>query len=130
MNASTRGSPIRGKVLFEGWGVVVASALLVGSVVFVLEARRHVAWLIAAKGGNTRGIYLDIPVWEYVFLAAHVWLVGAVAYAMRERARLTRLWIVFAAYALVLGAGHWVGIWAARAGMHLVWLPWAMNVFP
>jgi len=131
MNTKSQEAPISGQGLFEGWWLVLASTLLVGSAVFVFEARRDVAGLLAAKGGNTRGIYLDIPLWEYVFLAAHLWLVVAVAYALRRpRARRTRSWIVLAAYTLVLGAGHCVGIWAARAGIHLGWLPWAMNVFP
>ena len=132
MNARTQEDSIPGQGLFERWGLLVAGGLLAGSVVFVWEAQRDVASLIAAKGGNTRGIYLDVPLWEYVFLAAHLWLALAVAYAVRRRGLLVlkRVWIVFAAYALVVGAGHWVGIRAASAGIHLAWLPWAIRVFP
>lgn len=133
MNAGTQEGPIPGQALFERWGLVAAIGLLLGSVVFAWEARRIVASLLAGKGGgSTWGIYVDVPLWQQVYLAAHVWLAVAVAYAIRRRRllRLPRVWIVFAAYALVLGAGHWIGVGAARAGIHLGWLPWALNVFP
>jgi hypothetical protein len=132
MPAGTQEDPIRGRALFENWGLATAIGLLIGSAVFVWEAHRDVAELIAAKAGVTRGIYLDIPLWEYVFLAAHVWLIVAVTCALRRKRlwSLRRVRIVLAAYALVLGAGHWVGIGAASAGIHLAWLPWAMHVFP
>jgi len=132
MNTNTQEVRIPGQALLERWGLVVACSLLAGSVVFVWEAHRTVAWLVATKGGNTRGIYVDIPLWQYVYLAAHVWLAVAMVYAIRHRRFLTlaRVRLLVAAYVLVLGAGHWVGIGAARAGIHLGWLPWAIGVFP
>jgi len=132
MNARAGDAGIPGAALFRGWGLFVALALLLGSAAFAWEAYVEIASLLYSHRGKTWGIYTGIPLWQHVFLAAHVWLAVAAVYVIRSRRllKLPRVWIVFAAYALVLGVGHWIGAWAARAGIHLGWLPWASRVFP